>query len=80
MVMEELILSGFVALLAAGHLAAGQLSRAARRRRDAKALRHHVMCEVEAGRRSLDDEIVSHVLSWCDEVARSGRDLPLTVR
>ncbi|GAB6901627.1 hypothetical protein [Kineosporia succinea] len=78
--MEELILTGFVALLAAGHLAAGRLSRAARRRRDARALRSHVLREIEAGRRSRDDEVVTNVLSWCDEVAQTGRDLPLTVQ
>jgi len=78
--MEELILSGFVALLASGYFAAGRLSRAARRRRDARTLRLHLLREVEAGRRSLDDEIVTNVLTWCDEVVQTGRDLPLTVR
>jgi CRISPR/Cas system Type II protein with McrA/HNH and RuvC-like nuclease domain len=78
--MEELILSGFVTVLAAGYVAAGRLSRAARRRRDARTLRLHLLREVEAGRRSLDDEIVADVLVWCDEVAQTGRDLPLTVR
>jgi CRISPR/Cas system Type II protein with McrA/HNH and RuvC-like nuclease domain len=78
--MEELILSGFVTVLAAGYVAAGRLSRAARRRRDARTLRLHLLREVEAGRRSLDDEIVADVLTWCDEVAQTGRDLPLTVR
>ncbi len=78
--MEELILSGFVAALAAGYIATGRLSRAARRRRDARALRTHLMREVEAGRRSLDDEVVAGVLSWCDEVVQTGRDVPLTVR
>lgn len=73
-------MSGFVAVLATGYLAAGRLSHAARRRRDARALRSHVLREVESGRRSLDDEIVADLLSWCDEVAETGRDLPLTVR
>ncbi len=78
--MEELILSVFVAVLAAGYLATPRLSRAARRRRDARALRTHLLREVESGRRSLDDEVVADVLSWCDEVAQTGRDVPLTVR
>ncbi|WP_285623529.1 hypothetical protein [Kineosporia sp. NBRC 101677] len=78
--MEELILSGFVAVLAGGYIATGRLSRAARRRREARALRSHVLAEVEAGRRRLDEEVVADVLSWCDEVAQTGRDVPLTVR
>ncbi len=73
-------MSGFVTVLAVGYVAAGRLSRAARRRRDARTLRLHLLREVEAGRRSLDDEIVADVLTWCDEVAQTGRDLPLTVR
>ena len=73
-------MSGFIAALAAGYFGAGRLSRAARRRRDARALRTHLLREVEAGRRSIDDEIVADVLSWCEEVAQTGRDVPLTVR
>ncbi|MCD5310069.1 hypothetical protein [Kineosporia babensis] len=78
--MEELILAGFVALLALGYVITGRLSGVARRRREARALRSHLLREVEAGRRSLDDEVVAGVLSWCDEVAQTGRDVPLTVR
>lgn len=78
--MEELITSGFVAVLAAGYFVTPRLSHAARRRRDARALRTHVLSEVEAGRRSLDDEVVTDVLTWCDEVVQTGRDVPLTVR
>ncbi|MBT0772113.1 hypothetical protein KIH74_24430 [Kineosporia sp. J2-2] len=78
--MQELVLSGFVVALAAAHFATGRLSRAARRRREARALRVHVLREVEAGRRSLDDAAVVGVLSWCDEVVQTGRDVPMTVR
>jgi len=76
--MEQLVLVGLVALLALAHHGAGHLSRASRRRREARALRLHLVHEITSGRHSPDDELVEHVLAWCDEVARSGRDIRLT--
>ena len=34
--------------------------------------------DIEAGRRSGTEDSIAGILSWCEEVARTGRDLPLT--
>jgi hypothetical protein len=75
--MGNLVLLGLVALLAAAYHAAPLLSLAAKRRREARALRSHLLRDVRDGRRSLDDTVVAEVLNWCDAVAATGRDLPL---
>ena len=75
--MGNLVLFGFVALLAAAYHAAPLLSLSARRRREARALRGYLLRDVRNGRRSLDDAVVADVLHWCDAVAETGRDLPL---
>jgi hypothetical protein len=78
--MGNLVLLGVLALLAAAYLAAPLLSLAAKRRRDARALRAYLLRDVREGRRSMDDEVVAEVLSWCDVVVATGRDLPLPLR
>jgi hypothetical protein len=75
--MGNLILFGLVALLAVGYHAAPLLSLSAQRRRDARALRAYLLKDVLAGRRSLDEPAVAIVLTWCDVVEETGRDLPL---
>ena len=75
--MGNLVLLGVLALLAAAYHAAPLLSLAAKRRRDARALRTYLLKDVREGRRSLDDTVVAEVLSWCDVVVATGRDLPL---
>jgi hypothetical protein len=75
--MGNLVLIGLVALLTAAYHAAPLLSRSAKRRREARALRGYLLRDVRDGRRSLDDAVVADVLNWCDAVAESGRDLPL---
>jgi hypothetical protein len=76
--MGNLVLIGLVALLAAGYHAAPLLSLSAKRRREARALRGYLLRDVRAGRRSIDDAVVAEVLNWCDAVAETGRDLPLS--
>jgi hypothetical protein len=75
--MGNLVLIGLVALLAAAYHAAPLLSLSAQRRRDARALRAYLLKDVQAGRRSLDEPAVAIVLTWCEAVAETGRDLPL---
>lgn len=75
--MGNLILVGLLVLLAAGYHAAPLLSLAARRRRDARALRGYLLRDVREGRRSADDELVAGLLRWCDAVAETGDDVPL---
>lgn len=75
--MQQLVLFSFVALLGIGHHASGYLSRTSRRRRDARAFRSHLVREIASGHRHPDDELVAHALAWCDEVAQTGRDVPL---
>ena len=77
--MRNLVLFGLLAILAVGYLAAPLLSRSAQRRRDARALRSYLLKDVRAGRRSLDEPVVILALTWCDEVAETGRDLPLLI-
>lgn len=69
---------GLVAILLAGYVAAPRLSPSARRRRGARALRSFVLRDLRTGRGSIDSELAADVLTWCDEVAKTGRDLPLT--
>jgi hypothetical protein len=78
--MANVVFIGLVALLAVAYHAAGLLSRRAARQRDARALRAHLLEEIDAGHHSREDEVVTVVLNWCDEVAESGQDLPLTGR
>jgi hypothetical protein len=78
--MGNVVFIGLIALLAVGYHAAGLLSREAARRRDARALRNHLLREIRSGRRSADDEVVTVVLNWCDEVSETGYDLPLVSR
>jgi hypothetical protein len=78
--MANALFIGLVALLATAYHAAGLLSRPAGRRRDARALRTHVLREIDAGNASSDDDVVTLVLSWCDEVANTGQDLPMASR
>ena len=75
--MGNLVLIGLVALLTAAYHATPLLSLSAKRRREARALRGYVLRDVRDGRRSLDDAVVADVLSWCDAVVETGRDLPL---
>jgi hypothetical protein len=75
--MGNLVLIGLLAILAIGYHAAPLLSLSAQRRRDARALRAYLLNDVKAGRRSLDEPAVAMVLTWCDEVVETGRDLPL---
>jgi hypothetical protein len=75
--MENFILLGLLVILAVGYLAAPLLSLSAQRRRDARALRAYLLKDVRAGRRSLNEPAVAMVLSWCNEVVETGRDLPL---
>jgi len=75
--MGNLVLPGLVAILVAGYYAAPLLSLSAQRRRDARALRAYVLKDIEAGRRRFDEPAVAMVLTWCAEVAETGRDLPL---
>jgi hypothetical protein len=75
--LGRLVLIGLLAVLAAGYYAAPLLSRSAQRRRDARALRRFVLRDLEAGRRSRTEASIAGILSWCDEVAKTGRDLPL---
>ena len=75
--MANLLLISLVALLAVGYQAAPLLSLSAQRRRDARALRAYLLRDVEAGRRSIDEPAVAMVLTWCEEVVETGRDLPL---
>jgi hypothetical protein len=75
--MGNLVLIGLVALLTAAYHAAPLLSLSAKRRREARALRGYLLADVRKGRRSLDDVVVADVLSWCDAVVETGRDLPL---
>jgi len=75
--MGNFVLIGLLAILAIGYLAAPLLSLSAQRRRDARALRAYLLRDVRAGRRSLDEPAVALVLTWCDEVVETGRDLPL---
>jgi hypothetical protein len=77
--MGNLVLIGLVALLTAAYHAAPLLSLSAKRRREARALRGYLLRDVRDGRRSIDDAVVAEVLSWCDAVAETGRDLPLSV-
>jgi hypothetical protein len=76
--MGNLVLIGLVALLAAAYHAAPLLSLSAKRRREARALRGYLLRDVRAGRRSIGDSVVAEVLDWCDAVAETGRDLPLS--
>lgn len=77
--MGNLVLLSLVVLLAAAYHAAPLLSLAAKRRREARALREYLLRDVRAGRRSLDDVVVAEVLTWCDAVVETGHDLPLLV-
>lgn len=76
--MGNLVLLVLLALLAVAYHAAPLLSLAAKRRREARALRGYLLRDVRAGRRSLDDRVVAEVLTWCDAVVATGRDLPLS--
>jgi hypothetical protein len=76
MVAKTVLLS-LVALLLVAYWTAPALSLAARRRRDARALRRWLLRDIEAGRREAADLTVTHVLDWCDEVATTGADVPL---
>jgi hypothetical protein len=75
--MGDAVLIGAVMILLAGCCAARLVSRTERRRREARALREFVRRDIKAGRRRIDDSVVADVLSWCDQVAVTGRDLPL---
>jgi hypothetical protein len=75
--LGRIVLIALLAVLAAGYYAAPLLSRSAQRRRDARALRRFVVRDIEAGRRSRTEAAIADILTWCDEVARTGRDLPL---
>lgn len=75
--LAKTVLLCLVALLLAASWATPLLSLAARRRRDARALRRWLLRDIEAGRRAAADETVTHVLDWCDEVATTGADVPL---
>jgi hypothetical protein len=76
----NLVFIGLVALLAVAYRTTGLLSHQARRRRDARALRAHLLREIAQGHRSADEEVVAVVLNWCEAVIRTGRDLPMTGR
>jgi hypothetical protein len=73
------VLLGLVTILTGGYYAVGLLSPSARRRRAARALRSFVLRDIRNGRRSFDDTVATDVLTWCDEVAETGRDVPLTL-
>ena len=75
--LGKTVLISLVVLLLAAYWAAPLLSLPARRRRDARALRRWLLRDIEAGRRSAADETVTLVLTWCDEVASTGADVPL---
>jgi hypothetical protein len=77
--MGNFVLLGLLAILAVGYHAAPLLSLSAQRRREARALRSYLLKDVKAGRRSLDEPAVALVLTWCDQVAETGHDLPLLV-
>jgi hypothetical protein len=62
---------GCVCVIGVAHRAAGALSLASRRRREAKALRTILLDQVTAGRRSAEDPAVRQVLDWADEVVRA---------
>ena len=78
--MRHLVLFCLLALCGVCYQAAPLLRPSARRRREARSLRTHVLREVRAGHRSEDDAVVRDVLEWCEAVVRTGRDLPLVTR
>jgi hypothetical protein len=77
--LGKTVLTSLLALLLAGYFVVPLMSVRARRRREARALRRFVLRDVRAGRQERTDATVLQVLTWCEEVVETGRELPLLV-